>query len=117
IALLPFISPKTSCAVYTVLLAEYLPFLRSLRRPRFTQSQWRISKFQLDYHIQVYRMFYSVPYEYVNDEVEVRITDYVIEVYFNEHRIASHKRLKGDVGQYSTNIDHMPDNHRRRSEE
>src|SRR5699024_7490512 len=98
---------------YTVFQTEELPFLSSLRRPRFTQSQWRISKVQLDYHIQVYRMFYSVPYEYVNDEVEVRITDYLIEVYFNEHRIASHKRLKGDVGQYSTNIDHMPDNHRR----
>lgn len=58
-------------------------------------------------------MFYSVPYEYVNGEVEVRITDNLIEVYFNEHRIASHKRLRGDIGQYSTNIDHMPDNHRR----
>ena len=58
-------------------------------------------------------MFYSVPYEYVHDEVEVRITDHLIEVYFNEHRIASHKRLRGDIGQYSSNIDHMPDNHRR----
>ena len=58
-------------------------------------------------------MFYSVPYEYVNDEVEVRITDNLIEVYFNEHRIASHKRLRGDIGQHSSNIDHMPDNHHR----
>lgn len=98
---------------YTVFQEEELPFLGSLRYPRFTQSQWRISKVQLDYHIQVDRMFYSVPYEYVNDEVEVRMTDHLIEVYFNEHRIASHKRLKGDIGQYSTNIDHMPDNHRR----
>lgn len=97
----------------TVFQEEELPFLGSLRHPRFTQSQWRISKVQLDYHIQVERMFYSVPYEYVNDEVEVRITDNLIEVYFNEHRIASHKRLRGDIGQYSSNIDHMPDNHRR----
>jgi hypothetical protein len=97
---------------YTVFNEEELPFLKSLRQPHFTQSQWRISKVQLDYHIQVNRMFYSVPYEYVNDEVEVRITDHLIEVYFNEHRIASHKKLKGDIGQWSTNIDHMPNNHR-----
>ena len=97
---------------YSVFQEEELSFLGSLRQPRFTQSQWRISKVQLDYHIQIKRMFYSVPYEYVNDEVEVRITDHLIEVYFNEHRIASHKRLRGDIGQYSTNIDHMPDNHR-----
>ncbi|MHC5268490.1 Mu transposase domain-containing protein [Enterococcus sp. LJL98] len=98
---------------YTVFQEEELPFLSSLRHPRFTQSQWRISKVQLDYHIQIDRMFYSVPYEYVNSEVEVRITDNLIEVYFNEHRIASHKRLRGDIGQYATIVDHMPDNHRR----
>lgn len=75
---------------YTVFQEEELPFLSYLLHPRFTQSRWRISKVQLDYHIQIERMFYSVPYEYVNDEVEVRITDNLIEVYFNEHRIASH---------------------------
>lgn len=98
---------------YTVFHEEELPFLKPLRQPRYTQSQWRISKVQLDYHIQIRRMFYAVPYEYVNDEVEVRITDSLIEVYFNEHRIASHEKLEGDIGQRSTNIDHMPDNHRR----
>lgn len=98
---------------HTVFNEEEYRFLNPLRYPRYTQSQWRISKVQLDYHIQIDRMFYSVPYEYVNDEVEVRITDYLIEVYFNEHRIASHKKLEGDIGQRSTNIDHMPDNHQR----
>lgn len=98
---------------YTVFKEEEYSFLSPLRQPRFTQSHWKIAKVRLDYHIQVERMFYSVPYEYVNNEVEVRITDYLIEVYFNEHRIASHKRLKGDIGQYSTLIDHMPDNHQR----
>jgi len=36
----------------------------------------------------------------------------LIEVYFKEARIASHKRLKREVGQFSTNTDHMPDNYR-----
>ena len=56
---------------FTVFQKEELLFLGSLRHPRFTQSQWRISKVQLDHHIQIERIFYSVPYEYVNDEVEV----------------------------------------------
>src|SRR5699024_12203430 len=27
--------------------------------------------------------------------------------------LPNYKRLRGDIGQYSSNIDHMPDNHRR----
>ncbi len=58
-------------------------------------------------------MFYSVPFEYVHDDVDVRITDALIEVYFNEHRIASHRRLTGAIGQRSMHDDHMPEHHRR----
>lgn len=57
-------------------------------------------------------MYYSVPYDYVRESVDVRLTTDLIEVYFKEARIASHKRLNGEIGQYSTNTDHMPDNHR-----
>jgi transposase len=86
--------------------------LLPLRQTRFKLSEWRTARVQLNYHVQVERMYYSVPYDFVRDEVSIRITKDLIEVYFKETRIASHKRLFGDVGQYSTNPDHMPDNHR-----
>lgn len=86
--------------------------LHSLPPTRYTRTDWRIEKVAKDYHIQVDHMFYSVPYEYISDTVEVRLTDYLVEVYFKEVRIASHKRLKGDVGQRAMNYHHMPDNHR-----
>lgn len=92
--------------------AEEKAFLQKLRYPRFKQSEWRFCTVSLDYHIQVYTMYYSVPYEFVKSEVEVKITDDLIEVYMNQSRVASHKRLYGDIGQFSTNIDHMPDHHR-----
>ena len=57
-------------------------------------------------------MFYSVPYEYINRQVEVRLTDNLVEIYFNHMRIASHKRLYGKFGQLATTHDHMPDNHK-----
>ncbi|MED4378589.1 hypothetical protein P9274_23470 [Schinkia azotoformans] len=57
-------------------------------------------------------MYYSVPYDYVRENVDIRLTTDLIEVYFKEARIASHKRLYGEIGQFSTNKDHMPDNHR-----
>lgn len=58
------------------------------------------------------RMYYSVPYEYIQSEVHVRFSKGLIEVYFNDTRIASHKKLTGTIGQYVTLPEHMPDNHR-----
>lgn len=98
---------------HTIFTEEESAHLSPLRQPPYTPSKWRIAKVQLDYQIQVERMFYSVPFEYVNDDVDVRITDALIEVYFNEHRIASHPRLKGEMGQRLINEDHMPEHHRR----
>ncbi len=91
---------------------EEKPKLIPLRYPRYQLSEWRTAKVQKNYHIQVNRMYYSVPYEYTQSQVNVKITKDLIEVYFKEMRIASHKVLLGDIGQYSTNPNHMPDNHR-----
>lgn len=57
-------------------------------------------------------MFYSDSYEYINREVDVKLSDYLVEIYFNHMRIASHKRLYGEFGQLSTIRDHMPENHK-----
>ena len=92
---------------------EEKPKLIPLRYPRYQLSEWKTAKVQLNYHIQVNRTYYSVPYEYVQSQVDVKITSDLIEVYFKDMRIASHKVLLGDIGQYSTNPNHMPDNHRR----
>jgi hypothetical protein len=58
-------------------------------------------------------MHYSVPYEYIKQKLDVRITSNVIEIFFHNHRIASHMRLKGRPGQYSTITEHMPENHQK----
>ena len=86
--------------------------LQPLPPNRYKLAEWKTAKVQLNYHIQVERMYYSVPYEYVREQVDVRLSADLLEVYFKEVRIASHKRLCDEVGQFSTNTDHMPDNHR-----
>lgn len=87
--------------------------LHPLPRTTYKIAKWKTSKVQLNYHIQVERMYYSVPYEYVQNDVSSRLTKDLIEVYFKDIRIASHKRLKGEIGQYATNPDHMPNHHRK----
>ena len=58
-------------------------------------------------------MHYSVPHEYIKQKVDVRITQNVIEVFYNTLRICSHPRLRGRQGQYSTVMEHMPEDHQK----
>jgi transposase len=78
----------------------------------YKMSEWKTAKVRPDYHLSVESMFYSVPYEYINRQVEVKLSDDLVEIYFNHMRVASHKRLYGKFGQLSTIRDHMPDNHK-----
>jgi transposase len=92
--------------------AEELPFLISLPANPFELSTWKIATVQLNYHIAVDKINYSVPYEYIKHKVDVRLTQRLVEVFNKGKRIASHKRLYGHSGQYSTTLEHMPEKHR-----
>jgi hypothetical protein len=54
-----------------------------------------------------------VPYEYIKKTVDVKVTDTTIEIFYNHNRIASHRRLTGRPGQYSTITEHMPEDHQK----
>lgn len=58
-------------------------------------------------------MLYSVPYEYIRRKVDVRVTETTIEIFYNKNRIASHHRLRGRKGQYSSVTEHMPEDHQK----
>ncbi len=90
---------------------EELPLLAPLPATPYELASWKKAKVQFNYHITVDFMHYSCPYEFIGKEVDVRLTDSAVEIYYNQSRIASHKRLRGRRGQYSTVADHMPEKH------
>ena len=90
-----------------------LCLLAPLPATRFELSDWKTATVQFNYHISVDGMLYSVPYEYIKKKVDVRATDTTIEIFYNHNRIASHRRLKGRTGQYSTITEHMPEDHQK----
>ena len=75
-------------------------------------TEWATAKVNPNYHVQVDYKFYSVPYGYVREDIDVRITADLIELYFKDVWIVSHPRIKKSEDPYATNLDHMPDNHR-----
>jgi transposase len=92
--------------------AEERPFLIPLPARPFEMSTWKVATVQLNYHIAADKMYYSVPYEYIKHRVDVRLTYLMVEIFYQSTRIASHKRLYGHPGQYSTVLEHMPEKHR-----
>lgn len=96
----------------SVFLSEEKHTLLPLPMNTYELATWKIATVQLNYHISVEKMHYSVPYEYIKKKVDVRITRHTVEVFFSGNRIASHVRLMGSPGQYSTMPEHMPEKHR-----
>ena len=93
------------------LFAEEKPFLLPLPAMSFEFATWKIATVQYNYHIAVDWQNYSVPFEYIKQKVDVRVTKNTIEVFFEGNRICSHVRLYGRRSQYSTTETHMPQSH------
>ena len=96
---------------YEIFRDEELPLLAPLPATPYELAEWKQATVQFNYHISFAGMLYSVPHEYIKRKVDVRVTDKTIEIFYNHNRIASHRRLYGRKGQYSTVTEHMPTSH------
>ena len=96
---------------YEIFRDEELPLLAKLPATPYELAEWKQATVQFNYHISVDGMLYSVPYEFIKRKVDVRVSDTIIEIFYNHNRIASHRRLFGRKGQYSTVTEHMPADH------
>ena len=86
------------------------PALQPLPATAFDLSQWSRARVNIDYHIAFDTNFYSVPYNLVQELVEVRSTPTTIEIFHKQQRVASHLRGRGH-GQLVTNAEHRPKSH------
>lgn len=92
---------------WTSYLAEEKEFMLSLPDYPYELAQWGRAKVQPNCHIAYDRKFYSVPFEHLGEEVEVRATQQTVEIFYHHQRIASHRRLWGKDN-YATINEHMP---------
>jgi len=87
------------------------PALRPLPEHPYSHGRWSTAKVNVDYHVEVAKCYYSVPYQLIRQRLDVRISAVIVELFHKNVRIASHARLFR-LGQYSTVPDHMPKGHR-----
>ena len=92
------------------------PALLPLPRERYEYASWKSAKVSpVDYHVEVEGHYYSLPYQYVGQQVDVRMTATTIEIFRRGKRVASHVRST-TRGRHSTVVDHMPREHREHAE-
>ena len=92
---------------WSTYLAEEKEYMLPLPEFPYEMAQWGKAKVQPNCHIAFQRKFYSVPFEYLGEEADVRATQSTVEIFYHHQRIASHKRLWGKAD-YSTIQEHMP---------
>jgi len=91
------------------------PALRPLPAHRYEYAEWLGAKVHIDYHVEVDRHWYSVPYQLVGRHLDIRVTAGVVEVLHRGRRVASHPRSP-KRGSFTTVHAHMPEAHRRHAE-
>ncbi len=58
------------------------PALTPLPAVRYEQAEWRTCRVNIDYHIEVDRHPYSVPFQLLGEQLEARFTSTIVEVYY-----------------------------------
>lgn len=91
------------------------PALRPLPKKRYEYGEWSEPKVNIDYHVEVDKHFYSVPYQLVGERVDARRSATTVEILFKGKRVASHLRSYRK-GRATTVPEHMPRSHREQLE-
>lgn len=86
--------------------------LLPLPRTPYVFAEWKKAIVNQDYHVELNKHYYSVPYRLVKENVEIRYTATTIEIFFRGDRIAGHKRDDSPY-KYTTIKEHMPKSHQK----
>ena len=86
------------------------PYLNPLPQNNYVYKQFKLARVNQDYHITLEKCNYSVPFQYIKEEVELRYSTQSIYIYHKHKLIATHPRLRR-VGDTSTLHEHMPSEH------
>jgi transposase len=88
------------------------PALTPLPDEPYEYAEWKRSRVNLDYHIEIAKHYYSVPHSLLRQEVDARITQKTVEIFLRGKRVASH--LRSVLPHRPTTVaEHMPSSHQR----
>ena len=88
------------------------PALKPLPASRYQFGEWETARVNIDYHVEIERHFYSVPYALVHQELDVHLTGETVEILHRGVRVASYARSY-EAGKATTLTEHRPKSHQK----
>lgn len=82
--------------------------LRPLPYENYQLNYFKIAKVHPDCHFQHAKNFYSVPYQYVGKEIDIKFNQKIVHAFYQTTMIAIHTTVQGH-GHYVTNDAHYPE--------
>ena len=95
---------------YELFKEEEKEQLQSLPINRYIYKEVITTTVDNSYHVQLLKCFYSVPYKYIQEKVEIKYSTTLVEIYHKSKLVATHPRLY-KASDRSTLKEHMPKNH------
>jgi transposase len=94
-----------------VFFNEEKQYLHDLPAIPYEISKWYYKRsVNIDCHVVYAKNRYSCPYRYVGKDVDLKVSDTTLEIYFREERIATHNKFSDYItNRYSTHDEDMPD--------
>lgn len=87
--------------------------MKPLPKTPFEPADWTFATVRNDYLISDGINKYSVPFDLIGKEVDIRLTKKTVEVFFQGSRVASHSRAQVQVRDPITKKEHMPLEHQK----
>jgi len=87
------------------------PALRPLPAQPYCFGDWKTLRVNIDYHVELERHYYSVPYQLIGQQVDARWTAATVEIFHRGLRVASHARSTVPY-EATTQDGHRPKSHR-----
>lgn len=93
------------------------PALRPLPEKPYEYAISKMARVNIDYHVDFEKHLYSVPFTLIHEEVRIRASERMVEIYHSSQRepVAVHPR-SNVPGRYSTLAAHMPPKHQKAGE-
>ena len=88
------------------------PAAISLPERRYEYADWKICRVNIDYHVEIANHYYSVPYQLIHEQVDARITENTVEIFYKHNRITSHLHSY-EKWKHTTKPEHMPTAHQK----
>jgi len=86
------------------------PALKPLPAQAYVYGEWSKARVSIDYHVEIERHYYSVPYQLVKKQLDVRVRSHSVECFHKGQRVAVHVR-SWFAGRHTTVREHMPKAH------